>query len=61
MIAMINEAISHQRHLNLDIIPEDKMKAEKKVHVKKAEKKPATFRGKEEAPKPKRNRGIRRR
>lgn len=61
MIAMINESIKNQKHLNLDVIPEEKMKAEKKVYVKKAEKKPATFRGKEEAPKPKRNRGIRRR
>lgn len=61
MIAMINQAIQTQQHLNLDVIPEDKMKAEKKVFVKKAAKKPATFRGKEEAPAPKRNRGIRRR
>lgn len=61
MIAMINQAIQTQQHLNLDIIPEEKMKAEKKVFAKKAPKKPATFRGKEEAPAPKRNRGIRRR
>jgi superfamily II DNA/RNA helicase len=60
MIAMINQAIKTQQHLNLDVIPEEKMKAEKKVYPKKA-KKPATFRGKEEAPAPKRNRGIRRR
>lgn len=61
MIAMINQAIQTQQHLNLDFIPEEKMKAERKVHAKKAPKKAATFRGKEEAPAPKRNRGIRRR
>jgi superfamily II DNA/RNA helicase len=61
MIAMINQAIQTQQHLNLDIIPEEKMKAEKKVFVKKTVKKPATFRGKEDAPAPKRNRGVRRR
>jgi superfamily II DNA/RNA helicase len=63
MIAQINEAIKHQKHLNLDIIPEEKMKADKKV-VKKVEKKqPATFRGKSAptAAAPKRNRGIKRR
>ncbi len=60
MIAQINQAIQTQQHLNLDVIPEDKMKGEKKVHPKKP-KKPAAFRGKEEAPAPKRNRGIRRR
>ncbi len=61
MIAMINEAISQQKHLNLSTIPEDKMKGEKKVYAKKPVKKPASFRGKEEAPAPKRNRGVRRR
>jgi hypothetical protein len=60
MIAMINQAIQTQQHLNLDMIPEEKMKAEKKVFPKKP-KKPASFRGKEEAPAPKRNRGVRRR
>lgn len=60
MISMINQAIMTQQHLALDIIPEEKMKSEKKV-VKKVAKKPAVFRGKEEAPAPKRNRGIRRR
>lgn len=60
MIAMINQAIQTQQHLNLDVIPEEKMKAEKKVYAKKV-KKVATFRGKEDAPAPKRNRGIRRR
>lgn len=73
MIAQINEAIMNQKHLNLDIIPEEKMKAEKKV-VKKVEKAPATFRGKSQPrgrsrnnsekaseQRPKRNRGIRRR
>lgn len=61
MIAMINQAIQTQQHLNLDFIPEEKMKAERKVHAKKEPKKAATFRGKEEAPAPKRNRGVRRR
>lgn len=61
MIKDINEAIMNQRHLNLSIIPEEKMKSEKKVVKKKVTPKPAAFRGKEEAPRPKRNRGIRRR
>jgi superfamily II DNA/RNA helicase len=73
MIGMINEAIRNQRHLNLDIIPEEKMKAEKQVMPKKTEPKQAAFRGKEapkqsgrrsrseEPQRPKRNRGIRRR
>lgn len=66
MINQINEAIKNQSHLNLDVIPEEKMKHEKKV-AKKVEKKPASFRGKDtkkrvEAPeRPKRNRGIKRR
>ena len=46
MINQINEAIMNQKHLNLDIIPEDKMKEEKKVVKKVVEKAPATFRGK---------------
>lgn len=45
MIAEINHAIMNQKHLNLDIIPEEKMKAEKKVVKKVAPKAPATFRG----------------
>jgi superfamily II DNA/RNA helicase len=45
MIAQINEAIANQKHLNLDVIPEAKMKDEKKVVKKVVEKKPATFRG----------------
>lgn len=45
MIAHINEAIMNQKHLNLDIIPENKMKDEKKVEKKPVDKKPATFRG----------------
>lgn len=61
MISQINEAIQNQSHLNLSMIPEEKMKTEKKVAKKKAVKKVATFRGKEEAPPQKRNRGIRRR
>jgi superfamily II DNA/RNA helicase len=61
MIAQINEAIKNQRHLNLAVIPEEKMKAEKKVVKKVAEKKPAAFRGKAQPEKPKRNRGVRRR
>jgi superfamily II DNA/RNA helicase len=58
MISMINQAISQEKHLNLSIIPEEKMKAEKKVYPKKA-KKAATFRGQEEAQEPKRKRGKR--
>jgi superfamily II DNA/RNA helicase len=46
MIAQINEAIMNQKHLNLDIIPENKMKDDKKVEKKPVEKKAATFRGK---------------
>lgn len=46
MIAHINEAIVNQKHLNLDIIPEDKMKEDKKIVKKVVEKAPATFRGK---------------
>jgi superfamily II DNA/RNA helicase len=61
MINMINDAISNQKHLNLDVIPAEKMKTDKKVVKKVVVKKPATFRGKEEAAAPKRNRGIRRR
>ncbi|MFP5385933.1 MAG: DEAD/DEAH box helicase [Bacteriovoracia bacterium] len=71
MISQINEAIMNQRHLNLDIIPEEKMKADKKVVKKVIAPKPAAFRGKENAKRrpgkgqemerPKRNRGIRRR
>lgn len=45
MINQINEAIINQKHLNLDVIPENKMKEETKV-APKVEKKPATFRGK---------------
>ncbi len=62
MIAQINEAIKNQKHLNLDSIPEEKMKAEKKVVKKVAPpKKPAAFRGKTQDAPPKRNRGIKRR
>jgi ATP-dependent RNA helicase DeaD len=61
MINMINEAIANQKHLNLDVIPLEKMKTDKKVEKKVVVKKPVTFRGKEEAAAPKRNRGIRRR
>lgn len=46
MINHINEAIMNQKHLNLDIIPADKMKDDKKVVKKVVEKAPATFRGK---------------
>lgn len=45
MISQINDAIMNQKHLNLDIIPEDKMKEDKRVVKKVVEKKPATFRG----------------
>jgi superfamily II DNA/RNA helicase len=63
VIGEINEAIKNQRHLNLDTIPEEKMKAEKKVVKKVAKKAPATFRGKSAATpaRPKRNRSIKRR
>lgn len=51
MIVQINEAIKNQRHLALDIIPEEKLK---KAQAQRAEKKkllsekaPATFRGQE--------------
>lgn len=48
MIAQINEAIMNQKHLNLDVIPEQKLKAqEERAAKKKLEPKaPATFRGK---------------
>lgn len=46
MISQINEAVMNQKHLNLDIIPEEKMKQEKPVVKKAVEKAPATFRGK---------------
>jgi superfamily II DNA/RNA helicase len=45
MISQINEAIMNQKHLNLDVIPESKMKEENKVNRKIEEKKPSTFRG----------------
>lgn len=45
MIAEINTAIMNQKHLNLDIIPEEKMKASMQVIKKVAPKAPATFRG----------------
>ncbi len=71
MIAQINEAIMNQRHLNLDIIPEEKMKPQDKKPEAKVAKAPASFRGKGPAQRrgdkkgapvesPKRNRGIRR-
>jgi len=64
-IKEINEAIAEQRHLNLNFIPEEKMKPQVKKPARPVEKKPAAFRGKEvreSAPqKPKRNRGIKRR
>lgn len=61
MIAQINEAIKNQRHLALDVIPEEKMKAQKKVVKKAVEKKAATFRGKSAPGPQKRNRSIKRR
>lgn len=74
MIAQVNEAIKNQKHLNLDIIPEEKMKKQTEPRKPKADlnKKatPAPRRGaarvqvkdKKELPaRPKRNRGIRRR
>jgi ATP-dependent RNA helicase DeaD len=73
MITQINDAIMNQKHLNLDIIPENKMKEERKGEKKVTEKKQAHFRGKSPRVRgaarterdgveaPKRNRGIRRR
>jgi superfamily II DNA/RNA helicase len=61
MIAEINAAIMNQRHLNLDIIPEEKMKPRENKIIKKVEKAPATFRGKAAPTTQKRNRGIKRR
>jgi superfamily II DNA/RNA helicase len=73
MISQINDAIMNQKHLNLDVLPENKMKEERKGEKKVDEKKLATFRGKtprvrgaarlqkEEPKAPKRNRGVRRR
>lgn len=47
MIAQINEAIANQKHLNLEVIPEEKLKSQEKKFEKKIEdKKPANFRGK---------------
>ena len=52
MIGQINEAIANQKHLNLDVIPEEKIKAqEKRTAEKRLEPKaPATFRGKSNKP-----------
>ncbi|MFA5584673.1 MAG: C-terminal helicase domain-containing protein, partial [Bacteriovoracaceae bacterium] len=67
MITQINDAIKNQKHLNLDIIPEEKMKPKERVQKKKvapATAVPVSPRGrgkKDELQKPKRNRGIRRR
>jgi superfamily II DNA/RNA helicase len=63
MISQINEAIKNQSHLNLDTIPEEKMKPQDPSLKKKAPvKKTVTYRGKEAAPGPvKRNRSIKRR
>lgn len=47
MIGQINDAIANQKHLNLEVIPEEKLKSqEKKFEKKVEEKKPASFRGK---------------
>lgn len=73
MIVQINDAIRNQKHLNLDIIPEEKLKTKetaKKKSLAAAVKKvaPAARRGtgrqvekESEFARPKRNRGIRRR
>lgn len=45
MISQINEAIANQKHLNLDIIPEEKLKNQRERLEKKIEIKQATFRG----------------
>ncbi len=52
MISQINEAIANQRHLNLDVIPEEKLKAQsERMAAKKLEtKQPATFRGQSSKP-----------
>jgi superfamily II DNA/RNA helicase len=51
MIAQINEAIANQRHLNLDVIPEEKLKAQSEKMVKKfVPKEQASFRGKSNKP-----------
>jgi superfamily II DNA/RNA helicase len=57
MITQINEAIKNQKHLNLDMIAEPKVKLAQKPFQKKTQK--ATIQTKS-AP-PKRNRGVRRR
>ncbi len=57
MITQINEAIKNQKHLNLDMIAEPKVKLAQKPFQKKTQK--ATIQPKS-AP-PKRNRGVRRR
>jgi superfamily II DNA/RNA helicase len=60
-IKEINEAIANQKHLNLESIPEEKMKSDKKDVKKKVVKKAIGYQKPiKEAP-PKRNRGIRRR
>ena len=58
MISQINESIKNQKHLALDIIPEEKLKKAQTQRAEKKklliDKKPATFRGQEkkkEAPK----------
>ena len=57
MIAQINEAIANQKHLNLEVIPEEKLKSqEQKFEKKVIVKKPASFRGK--APKKEENKEL---
>ena len=57
MIAQINEAIANQKHLNLEVIPEEKLKSqEQKFEKKVVVKKPASFRGK--APKKEENKEL---
>lgn len=46
MIAQINDAIMNQKHLNLSVIPENKMKEDKQAVKKVVVKEPASFRGK---------------
>jgi hypothetical protein len=52
MIGQINEAIMNQRHLALDVIPEEKIKnQQERQEARRLEPKaPATFRGKKQAP-----------
>lgn len=58
MIGQINEAIMNQKHLNLDVIPEEKMRPTVHTPKKVSPKQPATFRGKSQAKGGRRNSGV---